>query len=648
MKKISSIMMVILLVMMSVSRAGVNRAYATDEKKTIVVYDDYSVEFQIVNEWENEYIANVTFRNTGDEKIYNWALMFEMCGEITSLWGASISDKENEVYIVKNCGYNANINPGECVEFGMQIRKDNASELILPEKFKIPVTYLEVDKNKYSTDVVKVSDYEVRLDVKNLSKDVISGWNIEFESDMSINSTAEGEMKKAYNKTTIQSRNYNAEIGAGETFSIHLYTDKNENSEISDIRLYENKIVGFDKYNICFTSLLDVDATENFLAETEYDIDFFANEKIVVDIKPATSVTMSDTCMYEGFITFQHDAKLVKEEVKGEMTLCNDGMIGSLHGYIDDVPVTAVVNYAFQNVQPYVFLAVNSIDSGRDYYRVFGKRQESNDRISDVKVQLSGNNNEQKESEIVMDESMLSDERGVFFANADTDYATCARDFAISYFEHEDAYYYLGALSLYMPVKMKSNNTYTVYAKVNTHDGNAQYYFQKKRFMPGMILSFDSTADLKIYTESTMVDIVKAKPETESSFFNPSVSLAIPVGDYLSLDFISLGYEFPGPVTRTLSQLNGSQFDNCCEWKFRTHMNADIQNGNPLTTNRGYSGYVKIVPETNKYDLATFYIVTEGTIYYEMTTRLVNYQYDSSFNVNMKVSELAYSYANTN
>lgn len=110
--------------------------------------------------------------------------------------GASISDKENEVYIVKNCGYNANINPGECVEFGMQIRKDNASELILPEKFKIPVTYLEVDKNKYSTDVVKVSDYEVRLDVKNLSKDVISGWNIEFESDMSINSTAEGEMKK--------------------------------------------------------------------------------------------------------------------------------------------------------------------------------------------------------------------------------------------------------------------------------------------------------------------------------------------------------------------------------------------------------------------------------------------------------------------
>ena len=35
MKKISSIMMVIFLIMMSVSRAGVNRAYATDEKKTI-------------------------------------------------------------------------------------------------------------------------------------------------------------------------------------------------------------------------------------------------------------------------------------------------------------------------------------------------------------------------------------------------------------------------------------------------------------------------------------------------------------------------------------------------------------------------------------------------------------------------------------
>lgn len=96
MKKISSIMMVILLVMMSISRAGVNRAYATDEKKTIVVYDDYSVEFQIVNEWENEYIANVIFRNTGDEKIYNWALMFEMCGEITSLWGLHYQIKKTK------------------------------------------------------------------------------------------------------------------------------------------------------------------------------------------------------------------------------------------------------------------------------------------------------------------------------------------------------------------------------------------------------------------------------------------------------------------------------------------------------------------------------------------------------------------------
>lgn len=125
-------------------------------------------------------------------------------------------------------------------------------------------------------------------------------------------------------------------------------------------------------------------------------------------------------------------------------------------------------------------------------------------------------------------------------------------------------------------------------------------------------------------------DIIKKSPESSSALTLP-ISIAIPVGDYVSFDLLSI--TIPGGVKTTLSKINNSPYENKCHWKFSSHYDADIDNNDALTTETGYGGYIKYTFEdsgTNTYD-----VITEGTIYYEITTQLVNYLYDGAFNVDL-------------
>ena len=60
------------------------------------IEDDYNIVFKIVDEWDNHYSANITINNVGVSDIENWELSFEMQGEITSIWDASIVKKKNK------------------------------------------------------------------------------------------------------------------------------------------------------------------------------------------------------------------------------------------------------------------------------------------------------------------------------------------------------------------------------------------------------------------------------------------------------------------------------------------------------------------------------------------------------------------------
>ena len=96
-------------------------------------YNDYVVEYAIVNEWGNSQNIEIKITNTGIDPIYNWALKYDAGGEIDGLWNGTIFDNDGTNYIIKNAGYNYEIMPSESVSFGYTLNGDN---LTAPDKIE--------------------------------------------------------------------------------------------------------------------------------------------------------------------------------------------------------------------------------------------------------------------------------------------------------------------------------------------------------------------------------------------------------------------------------------------------------------------------------------------------------------------------------
>ena len=513
-------------------------------------------------------------------------------------------------------------------------------EMDIPSEYKMPTAYNKVADSSYDIQVERVSEYETIFNINNISDECIYGWKLELQLSSQIKSISKGKIIESYDKTYIQSEEYCYKIEPGDVISVAVYTDYMDlNEAIGALHLYSYDIVDYEEYcDILFSSQIDIDATENFIGTAWNNMELDEMEYITVDIQSVSEWKMNDECEYVGEIQFKNGEELICVNVSGKMNLCNEGMIGDLHGYYGDEPITATINYAFQSKEPYVFLAFGSLESGNDYCKVYGKRTNVNDEISN---EFTDNAEQIEEVEPISVDESQSDANDIMLLASSSDYDTLARKCTYSVFTYEGAMYYLGAVSLYMPIKTKANCTYVVRAKVNAQDNNAKYYFRKKRFMPGMITYFDSDANLKIYTKSTNVDFGKASPGT-TGFFDSSISVSIPFGNYLSLDLLSLN--MPAAIKRTYSKLNGSTYDNQCNWRFNAHCDTNIVNNNAFTTKKGYAGYVQMVNFKNSKH--TYTIVAEGTVYYRMKTQLVDYIYDCSFNVTMKASQTVTNYAN--
>lgn len=111
--------MAVIMIVMSVSTGFSNvSAETTYPKETIYNGDGFQVKYIIDSAWNNEYIANVTITNTGDETIENWELSYQSYDEYTNIWNATVEYRVARYYNVKNAGHNQNIEPGQSINFG--------------------------------------------------------------------------------------------------------------------------------------------------------------------------------------------------------------------------------------------------------------------------------------------------------------------------------------------------------------------------------------------------------------------------------------------------------------------------------------------------------------------------------------------------
>ncbi len=76
---------------------------------------EYSVSFDVINDWNEGYNAGLTITNNSDNIIEDWYLNFDWTEDIDYLWNAHYSDFGESHKRLNNAKYNQNIAPGNSV-----------------------------------------------------------------------------------------------------------------------------------------------------------------------------------------------------------------------------------------------------------------------------------------------------------------------------------------------------------------------------------------------------------------------------------------------------------------------------------------------------------------------------------------------------
>lgn len=79
---------------------------------------DYAISYHVDNDWGDGFTATVIVSNNTERVLEDWVLEFDYTSKITNIWNAVIVSAEDDHYIIRNAGYNANIVQGQTVSFG--------------------------------------------------------------------------------------------------------------------------------------------------------------------------------------------------------------------------------------------------------------------------------------------------------------------------------------------------------------------------------------------------------------------------------------------------------------------------------------------------------------------------------------------------
>ncbi len=79
---------------------------------------DYEISYQIDSDWGSGFTASICITNNTESTLEDWVLEFDYTSNITNLWNANIYSVEGDHYIIKNAGYNANIESKQTISFG--------------------------------------------------------------------------------------------------------------------------------------------------------------------------------------------------------------------------------------------------------------------------------------------------------------------------------------------------------------------------------------------------------------------------------------------------------------------------------------------------------------------------------------------------
>ncbi len=184
--------------------------------------EDYRVTFSVTGHWNGGYNANVRLENIGNATIENWVLGFSFQGDITNIWNGVISEHEDAEYVIKNAGWNQDIEAGKNIEFGISGSGDFPG---FPNNYLLLGEIGNIPTDDYTIEYRLNSDWGIgftrEISITNNTDAPIEDWILEFDFDRTITSIWNGVIEthedSHYN---IKNAGYNAILTAGQTIAI--------------------------------------------------------------------------------------------------------------------------------------------------------------------------------------------------------------------------------------------------------------------------------------------------------------------------------------------------------------------------------------------------------------------------------------------
>ena len=225
-------------------KSDVGNAWDGKSKKSVYKADDYLVTFELTSVWNGGFNANIKIENTGDSGIRNWYLRYNLKNDISDLWNAEISSREDDVYIIKNAEWNADIAVGESIEFGFCGKGNFVG---FPNEYELLGENTEENKEDYTIEYNLTDDwgsgFTGTISITNNTDSTIEDWTLEFDFERKItnvwDAVIESNDEKHY---VIKNYGYNRNIKAGDTVKFGFNGNKG-NADIipSNYNLYSYK-----------------------------------------------------------------------------------------------------------------------------------------------------------------------------------------------------------------------------------------------------------------------------------------------------------------------------------------------------------------------------------------------------------------------
>lgn len=232
-KKLCSLFLAIILVFNMSAIMPLN-AFAIGSDSKVYENDGYTVTYKIGSEWDNNRTVEVTIENTGEESILNWALKYDVGGEVSNLWNSKLYDSGEDYVIIKNNGYNYEIEPEHSVAYGYIV---TGEETVFPENIELCSRRIDV-KSGYDIDFKVTNNwqtgFQADVTIENTGTEPIEAWTLTFDGNFTINNVWNAKLLFSDNgKYEVANQLWTTPINPGESASFGFTADKSATENVN-------------------------------------------------------------------------------------------------------------------------------------------------------------------------------------------------------------------------------------------------------------------------------------------------------------------------------------------------------------------------------------------------------------------------------